>query len=39
LNDNHLDGDILEAKGYAPDIWIDEADALPAALSYAKDVR
>jgi C-terminal processing protease CtpA/Prc len=35
---NHSDGKIFEGKGYAPDIWIDEADALPVAISYAKSV-
>lgn len=29
-------GDISEGKGIAPDLWIDEPDPLPAALSYAR---
>lgn len=28
----------MEGKGLVPDIWIDEVDALPVALSYAKAI-
>ncbi len=35
---NQLNGNILEGKGILPDLWIDEADMLPAAVGYAEAV-
>ncbi|NNN05670.1 MAG: hypothetical protein HKL90_07195 [Elusimicrobia bacterium] len=35
---NQMDGTIFEGKGISPDLWIDEADILPVAVSYAETI-